>query len=295
MKSVYWTLLHDGEEGHRDGIQAERGHGAKRCLAATLDAVGEFEISQCQWADVFSRLIAIRSHVAAGQTISALVCHDGSAERKKVWTREPKKGNSLVVEESRDRESTDAAAMEASFIDPDAFGVIVERHFRAIYGYLARRVGPDAEDLAADTFAIAFRGRHNFDLARTDARPWLYGIATNLLRRHRRSEFRQIAAYTRAAAELSIVEDHTESVVARIEHTAAVARVAAAFGKLDGEHRDALYLIAVVELSYSDAAEALGLPVGTLHSRVARARSRLRDLAGHRGQKPDITSVQDRE
>jgi RNA polymerase sigma factor (sigma-70 family) len=201
------------------------------------------------------------------------------------------------MEQCGEGQPNDAAVIEASFDDPDRFGLVVERHFPAIYGYLARRVGPEAEDLAADAFAIAFRSRANFDLACADARPWLHGIATNVLRRHRRSEIRQIAAYARAASRLGAAapQNSDDGIGAQIDDAAAVARVAGAFGQLDADHRDALYLVAVAEVSYGDAAEALGLPVGTLHSRVARARARLRDLADYRGQQPDTTSLQTRE
>src|ERR1700735_3530247 len=95
---------------------------------------------------------------------------------------------------------TDAELIEVSERDPTYFGEIADRHFAEIHGYLARRVGRDlAEDMGAETFAIAFESRRRYDPRRDDARPWLFGIATNLIRRHRRDEVRKLCAYTRTA------------------------------------------------------------------------------------------------
>src|SRR5262249_46493721 len=93
-------------------------------------------------------------------------------------------------------EPTDAEAVAAARDDPRSFAVVFERHFDAIFRYLRRRVGSvRGEELAAETFAQAFAGRHRFDDVHTDARPWLYGIAVNLLRRHYRTEERELRAY----------------------------------------------------------------------------------------------------
>jgi hypothetical protein len=90
--------------------------------------------------------------------------------------------------------TTDAEAIGSP--DPRRFELVFERHFDSIHRYLARRVGRDlADDLAAETFAVAFKSRRRYDAARADARPWLYGIASNLLRHHRRREERQLRAY----------------------------------------------------------------------------------------------------
>jgi RNA polymerase sigma-70 factor (ECF subfamily) len=182
------------------------------------------------------------------------------------------------------RTSNDAQEMLASIGDPERFTAIVERHFAEIFGYLARRVGAEAEDLASETFVVAFRRRSTYDATRPDARPWLYGIATNLLRRQRRSELRQLAAYGRAASETSIDHwaDDAEQADSRIDARAAVTQMAWAFSQLDDEHRDALYLVSIAGLSYHDAAQSLGLKVGTVHSRVARGRSMIRELCERR-------------
>jgi RNA polymerase sigma-70 factor (ECF subfamily) len=183
-----------------------------------------------------------------------------------------------------DRNLTDGDEIAASLTDPERFGMVAERHFAEIFRYLARRVGRDAaQDLGAETFVIAFNARIRYDVSRTDARPWLYGIATNLIRRHRRSELRMVAAYARSASP-ERGDEVAEGLAGHLDHVAALARVATAFAQLEPGQRDALYLIAIEGLSYTDVAEALAIPVGTVHSRVARARAKLRDLADYFGQ-----------
>lgn len=187
---------------------------------------------------------------------------------------------------------SDSDDIEASITDGERFGVVVERHFSELYRYLARRVGGEADDLAAETFAIAFRRRVDYDLDRADVRPWLYGIATNLVRRHRRSEMRRLAAYERSAhrdEHLSV--DASQEIAAQLDRANTLQRVAAAFARLDGEQRDVLFLVAICGLSYDDAAEALDVPIGTVHSRVARSRKRLRALIEGGAQGPSTASA----
>ena len=202
----------------------------------------------------------------------------------RIGTRIPVAGNSQSMADAGSRAPTDGEEIAGSVLDPERFGIIVERHLVEIHRYLARRVGADAVDLAAETFATAFRVRQSFDTLRHDARPWLYGIATNVLRRHRRSEMRQLAAYARAGSMPAAKDDPTDSLLDRLDATAEMALVASAFAQLDEDQRDALYLVGVVGLSYDDAAAALGVKLGTLHSRVARGRRVLRDLVFDRGQ-----------
>ena len=86
----------------------------------------------------------------------------------------------------------DAAVIEASRAEPDRFASLFDRHAPYIHRYLARRVGRQAaDDLVAETFLVAFRKRAGYDRRYRDARPWLYGIATNLVAQHRREEARQ--------------------------------------------------------------------------------------------------------
>jgi RNA polymerase sigma-70 factor (ECF subfamily) len=193
-------------------------------------------------------------------------------------------------------ESTDSDNIAASLVDPQRFAAVVDRHFAEIFRYLARRVGRDnAEDLGAETFIVAFGARKRYDPSRANALPWLYGIATNLIRRHRRTEVRMLTAYATAASQLSLDDDRSEGLVARLDHAASLARVASAFADLDPDQREALYLVAIVGLGYAQASEALDIPVGTVHSRVARARTNLRDLAAYSGQEGNDESIAARE
>ncbi len=96
-----------------------------------------------------------------------------------------------------DREA-DAVLIGRSLEAPLVFGGVFDRHFDYVHRYLARRVGSDlADDLASETFTTAFRVRARYDTAHDDARPWLLGIATNLIRHHRRDEARRLRAYAR--------------------------------------------------------------------------------------------------
>ena len=192
-------------------------------------------------------------------------------------------------------DTSDSEEIAASLIDPERFGILSARHFVAIFQYLARRVGRDvAQDLGAETFLVAFSARSRYDLSRNNARPWLFGIATNLIRRHRRSELRMLNAYAKSVP-AARSDDQVETLAIHMDHVALLARVADAFSKLDPEQRDALLLTAIEGLSYAETAEALAVPVGTVHSRVARARITLRDLAGYFGQEGTEASISLRE
>jgi RNA polymerase sigma-70 factor (ECF subfamily) len=161
---------------------------------------------------------------------------------------------------------TDAQAIGASLADPEVFAVLFDRHFDAIHGYAQRRVGPDlADEIAAETFTRAFDRRRRYDAAREDARPWLLGIAANLLRRHWRSERRRLDAYARSTR-----RDHGEL------SDPLAAELAAALKDLPRREREPLLLFAWADLSYDEIAVALGLPLGTVRSRISRARARLR-------------------
>ena len=193
-------------------------------------------------------------------------------------------------------ESTDSDDIAASLVDSQRFAAVVDRHFAEIFRYLARRVGREnAEDLGAETFIVAFSARNRYDPSRANALPWLYEIATNLIRRHRRTEVRMLMAYATAASQLDPDDDSSEGLVARLDHAASLARVASAFADLEPDQRDALYLVAIVGLGYAEVSEALDIPVGTVHSRVARARTNLRDLATYSGQEGNEDSIAARE
>ncbi len=174
---------------------------------------------------------------------------------------------------------SDAAVIAASVIDPAAFAAIFDRHAASIHRFLARRVEPaEAESLLGDVFRVAFERRETFDLGRASARPWLYGIATNLIARHRRSEARRLRAMASLASRR--VEDTEDAVGDRAAEVADAggswARVVNAIDQLSDAERDTLMLFAWEELSYDDIAAALDIPVGTVRSRLNRSRRRLR-------------------
>jgi RNA polymerase sigma-70 factor (ECF subfamily) len=164
---------------------------------------------------------------------------------------------------------SDAAAIHQSLEVPGAFVAVFDGHYRAVYGYVARRVGPDlADEIVADTFARAFDRRAHYDLSYPDARPWLLAIALNGLRRHWRSERRRLQAMARAQAGRPASEALPEGVAEDL---------VAALDGLAVDDREALLLYAWGELSYEEIAAALGCPIGTVRSRIARARRQLRD------------------
>jgi RNA polymerase sigma-70 factor, ECF subfamily len=152
----------------------------------------------------------------------------------------------------------------------DAFHELFDRHFKAVHRYLARRVGRDrADDLASQTFTVAFTRRATFRTDAIDARPWLLGIATNLLMNERRAEQRSFETADRIQAQP--VPPVAEPAVDGLDH-----EIAAALAGLDPDQRDVLLLFAWGELSYEEIALALAIPVGTVRSRMSRARSCLR-------------------
>ena len=175
---------------------------------------------------------------------------------------------------------TDASVIGQSLAEPERFAVIFERYFAQIYRYLARRAGPKiADDLAAEVFVVAFAQRQRYDQARHCARPWLYGIATNLAGTHRRQEQRRYRAL--AWADARLVSPSDEDVIAdRVSASAAGLALAAALAALDSRDRDVLLLVALADLSYAEVAESLGIPYGTVCSRLSRARRQLRESLG---------------
>ena len=179
-------------------------------------------------------------------------------------------------------EPDDAAVIARSMRDPDRFAVIYERHFAEIYRYIAGRLGRDvADDLAADTFLVAFRKRDRIDPARGGVRPWLYGIATNLVGGHRRSETRRYRALARAKGRLpAAAEGHDDRVDDLVVAGQAGRALAAALAGLGQGDRDVLLLVAIAELSHQEIALALGIPTGTVGSRLSRARAQLRAVLG---------------
>ncbi|GGO54598.1 RNA polymerase sigma factor [Streptomyces lasiicapitis] len=179
---------------------------------------------------------------------------------------------------------SDASVIARSRDEPEVFAALFDRHADAVHRYAARRLGGEvADDLVAETFTTAFQQRHRYDPARgagADARPWLFGIATNLVSRHRRAEARRFKAMARVPALADHDEPLADRAADRVVARAVGRELAAALAALPARHRDVLLLVAWGDLSYEEAAQALGIPVGTVRSRLHRARSKLREAWG---------------
>lgn len=172
---------------------------------------------------------------------------------------------------------SDAEVIERSRRRPETFAEIFDRHHRSIHAYAARRAGHDAaDDLLAEVFLAAFKDRRRFDPTADSALPWLYGIAANLLRRR----WRGLAAADRLAGVLAAQTSTSSSPEDDVVHAVDAARdwttVRPHLAALAEGDREALLLFAWEELSYPQIAVSLGIPVGTVKSRIHRARELLR-------------------
>jgi RNA polymerase sigma factor (sigma-70 family) len=173
-----------------------------------------------------------------------------------------------------EHELDDGALFERSVAEPELFTLVFDRYYRMVYGYLSRRVGRTvADDLAAETFIRAFERRAAYDPAAPRALPWLLGIALNLLAHHRRSEARQLRAL--AAAGAREPSESADEAGGRLDADT-TERLIAGLEQLDDYDREALLLYAWGELRYQEIADVLRIPVGTVRSRLNRARRKLR-------------------
>ena len=172
---------------------------------------------------------------------------------------------------------SDAQVIGRSLDEPEAFGLIYDRHAATVLRFLGRRVGAEvAEGLVGELFRIAFERRKTFDALRASALPWLYGIGSNLLLKHRRGEARRLCASARMAAAGEAADRRASA--GALDARLLFPRVADAIEALPDGEREALLLFAWEDLSYQGVAEALELPIGTVRSRLNRARARLREL-----------------
>lgn len=174
----------------------------------------------------------------------------------------------------------DAVVIKESLAEPERFAVIFDRHADELYRYAARRLGPElAEDVVAEVFLTAFRKRASYEVSRLDARPWLYGIATLTIRQHRRAEARRHRLLARSPIPVP-AEGFEERSSARVSAERLLPELAAAWAQLSSVERDLLSLLAWADLTYEQAAQALGVPVGTVRSRLHRLRAKLRRALG---------------
>jgi RNA polymerase sigma factor (sigma-70 family) len=188
----------------------------------------------------------------------------------------------LVVVTHPDGRSTetDAELIRQACRSPERFAAVFDRHYRHIYAYAARRLGRDlAEDVASETFLVAFDRRSGYDTARADARPWLYGIASNLIARHGRAESRRYKTLAQADGN-ELIDAHDDVVAGRIDAMAVRGRLAQALARLPQSVRDVLLLVGWAGLNQQEAAAALGIPAGTARSRLHRARQEMRQALG---------------
>lgn len=183
---------------------------------------------------------------------------------------------------------TDALAIQRSLDDPRAFSEVFERHHDHVFAHLAVRSCHDtARDLASEVFTIAFANRARYDTRYTSARPWLFGIANNLLRTHLR--WRHAGKRVARPTE-SNEEDVEESAVWRADAEALVRSTGLvdAINQLRRDDREVLVLYALADLTYVEIAEACAIPVGTVRSKLARVRRQLTCLFDSSQKNPDI-------
>jgi len=179
--------------------------------------------------------------------------------------------------------STDSDIIRRSADDPAAFAELFERHARVIGGFAARRVGVDAaEDVLSETMLIAFRRRRDFDTTWDSARPWLLGIASHVIKKHRAAEARQWRSFEASAARGEHAGDGAiDAAAERADASAAVRALAPRIAALAARDRDTLLLYAWADLTYDEIAVALGVPIGTVRSRLNRVRRKLAPPGSH--------------
>jgi RNA polymerase sigma factor (sigma-70 family) len=170
---------------------------------------------------------------------------------------------------------SDGAVIAESWQEPECFAAIFDRYYLRIHGYAARRLGLSlADDVASETFLIAFERRHRYQTSRPDAQPWLYGIVSNLISRHHRAELRRYRALARSGV-AEVAGGDADEVVVRLDAQSLRAPLAAALATIADRDRAVLLLVAWAELTSEQAGEALGIPAGTARSRLHRARRQL--------------------
>ena len=177
--------------------------------------------------------------------------------------------------------------------DGDAFGFLFERHASRIYNYCFRRTGDwgRAEDMTSATFLAAWKSCLRGPLQAESALPLLYGIATNVLRNQHRSLKRGRDAFARLPLPRIDEPDFADDAVERLDDAHEIQALLAVFAQLPRREQDVVALCDWSDLSYDEAATALGIPVGTVRSRLSRGRRRLRELAGANGPERDVSVV----
>lgn len=169
---------------------------------------------------------------------------------------------------------TDAEVIAASLVEPSQFGEIFSRHHDAVYRFASRRVGSrDAADVSADIFLTAMRARHRYHLDRPNCLPWLYGIGVNVIGDHMRRVKRRRRSYL--SQDPGTDDDFTTPVLERVDAESASSILNRALARLGKVDRETLLLFAIDRLSYAEIAQALDVPIGTVGSRILRARRKI--------------------
>ncbi|GAA3337069.1 sigma-70 family RNA polymerase sigma factor [Amorphoplanes nipponensis] len=163
--------------------------------------------------------------------------------------------------------------------DTAAFGQLFEDHARAVYRHVVRSSGSwsSAEDIVSLTFLEAWRLRGSLRPDGDSVLPWLLGIAVNVTRNSRRTARRHASALIRLPP-AEAMPDFADELVNRMRDSEQLAAAATALHRLRPAEREVFTLCVWSGLDYAQAAEALGVPVGTVRSRLSRARARLREL-----------------
>ncbi len=175
---------------------------------------------------------------------------------------------------------SDADLIHRSLGEPDCFAAIFERHADQILRYAHARLGADlAEDVTAETFLAAFGRRATYDVAYSDARPWLFGIAIRQIGKHRRAERRYREAVSRLPAEPTAA-DFGERAAERMTAEQLRPRIAAVLSGLSRQDSELLLLIAWAGLTYEEAARATGMSTSAVRSRLNRIRVKTRKALG---------------
>lgn len=179
--------------------------------------------------------------------------------------------------------STDSEIIRRSLDAPAAFAELFERHARVVGAFAARRVGSDAaDDVLSETMLVAFRRRRDFDAAWESAKPWLLGIASRIIKRHRADEARQWRSFEASVSRGDHVSDGAiDQAATRADASAAVRALAPRIAALTARDRETLLLYAWGDLTYEEVALALGVPVGTVRSRLNRVRRKLAPPGSH--------------
>ena len=176
-------------------------------------------------------------------------------------------------------ERSDPELISASLNEPSVFTEIFDRHFPAVFGYVGSAVGRHrAEDIASEVFLRAFESRRRFNPGYRSARPWLFGIASNLIQDHLRRQARQYRAYQRSAVREFETENFEDATASRLDADAATSLIVEALAALRPEEAPVVLLYVLEDMSYQEIANTLSIPIGTVRSRLNRGRSKLRNL-----------------